>query len=78
MIISHQLQYTYLYTTGTQIIQVLNGFYFFFFSFKPNLHVEEEPIMGFVFTLGGCRPGPIMAFVPEVENPPGHFLVFVF
>lgn len=31
MIISHQLQYTYLYTTETQIIQVLNVFYFVFF-----------------------------------------------
>lgn len=31
MIISHQLQYTNLYTTITQIIQVLNVFNFFFY-----------------------------------------------
>lgn len=33
MIISHQLQYTNLYTTETQIIQVLNVFYLIFLSF---------------------------------------------
>lgn len=56
MIVSHQLQHTYLYTTGTQIIQVLNMCFtdfFFFFFFKPNLRVEEEPIIGFVFKSGG-------------------------
>lgn len=33
MIINHQLQYTSLYTTITQIIQVLNVLYFFFITF---------------------------------------------
>lgn len=48
MIIIHQLQYTYLYTTGAQIIQVGNVF-----SFYLTCMSEEEPIMGFVFKPGG-------------------------
>lgn len=78
MIISHQLQYTYLYTTGTQIIQVLNMCFtvsFFFSFFKPNLHVEEEPIVGFVFHYKGqegqgCRSGPITALGDLSPLPP--------
>ncbi len=37
MIISHQLQYTYLSTTGTQIIQVLNVCFTVFFVVFFNL-----------------------------------------
>lgn len=47
MIISHQLQYTYLYTTGTQIIQVLNmcftvSFFFLFLNLTCMLKKSQS------------------------------------
>lgn len=66
MIISHQLPYTYLYTTGTQIIQVLNVFYFFFFSFNLTCMLKKSQSWGLsssladkrllAWTNGGLRP----------------------
>lgn len=52
---SHQLQYVYLYTTNTDNTGTQHVFHCFFSSFflKPNLRVEEEPIMGFVFMPSG-------------------------